>query len=211
MRWLRDCLFVLTCAVVVLGVGSALPRLVFSGEGVGAYSGEKKAFARFALVYDRDLREWPFPIDPTVARRVTRVSGTHYQGSPCNSEEVPKKSTYYTGYFVGDYEAEVVHYGPFFVPTGKNVFDCDIASTYFFLLPRDAEGALFNVLGSLILVGALGLAIATVMVPMFLTLGGCLLWMRSSEGDHRMVGVAALVTGIGLGFTELLALATTAV
>lgn len=76
----------LTCAVVVLGVGSILPRLVFAGEGVGAYSGEKRAFARFALVYDLDLREWPFPVDPTVARRVTEVSGTHDPQSPCTLE-----------------------------------------------------------------------------------------------------------------------------
>ena len=51
----------LTCAVVVLGVGNILPRLVFAGEGVGVYSDEKEASARFALVYDLKLREWPFP------------------------------------------------------------------------------------------------------------------------------------------------------
>ena len=62
MRQLYGCLLVLACAVVVLGVGSLLPRLVFSGEGIGGYSDEKEAFARFALVYDADLKEWPFPV-----------------------------------------------------------------------------------------------------------------------------------------------------
>lgn len=119
MRRLSGCLLVLACAVIVLGVRSMVPRLVFAGEGVGAYSGEKEAFARFALVYDLELREWPFPVDPTVARRVTEVSGTHDAESPCNSEEGPKKAPFYTGYFAGDYRAEVVHYGPFFVPTGR--------------------------------------------------------------------------------------------
>ena len=50
MRRLRNRLLALTCAVVVLGVESVIPRLVFVGEGVGAYSGEKEAFAKFALV-----------------------------------------------------------------------------------------------------------------------------------------------------------------
>ena len=209
MRWLRNCLFVLTCTVVMLGVGSAIPRLVLSGEGVGAYSGEKQAFAKFALVYDRDLREWPFPIDPTIARRVTEVSGTHNPRSPCNSEEGSRKGPYYTGYFLGDYKAEVVHYGPFFIPTGKNVFNCDLASTYIFLLPRSAEGAVINILGSVVLIGAFGLAIAAIVVPMFLTLGGGILLVRSLERDNRMVGLAALVSGVALAITELLAIATT--
>ncbi len=64
MRRLFGCILALVCAVVLLGVGSLLPRLFFSSEGVGGYSGEKRAFARFALVYDLDLREWPFPVDP---------------------------------------------------------------------------------------------------------------------------------------------------
>jgi hypothetical protein len=63
MRRLPGSLLVPTCAVVVLGVGSILPRLVFAaGEGVGAYSGEKEAFARVAPVYDLELREWPLPV-----------------------------------------------------------------------------------------------------------------------------------------------------
>ena len=61
MRSLRNFLLVLTCAVVVLGVGSVVPRLVLAGAGVEAYSGEKEAFAKFALVYDSDLTEGPFP------------------------------------------------------------------------------------------------------------------------------------------------------
>jgi hypothetical protein len=184
--------------VVVLGVGSAIPRLVFSDKGVGTYSGEKQAYAKFALVYDASLREWPFPIDPTVARRVTEVSGTHDDDSPCASED-----------FIGDYRADVVHYGPFFVPTGKNVFNCDGASTYFFLVPRSAEGTVLNILGSVVLIGGFGLAIATIVVPIFLTLGGCFLWIRSSERNYRMVGLAALVSGVGFAITMFLAIATT--
>ena len=209
VRWLHNCLLVLTCAVVVLGVGSVVPRLVFADAGVGAYSGEKEAFAKFALVYDSDLREWPFPVDPTVARRVTEVSGTHDQDSPCNSEEGPKTGPYYTGYFDGDYRAEVVHYGPFFVPTGKNVFNCDVASTYIFLLPRDAEGTFLNMLGSVVLIGAAGLAIGAVAAPAFLMLGGGFLLLWSTERNHQLVGLAALISGMGLVITAFLAVATT--
>ena len=76
MRRLRDWVLVLACAVFVLGVGSILPRLVFAGEGAGAYSGEKAAFARFALEYDSTLREWPFPMDPSVARTIMHPAPT---------------------------------------------------------------------------------------------------------------------------------------
>ena len=102
MRRLYGCLFALVCAIAVLTLGSLLPRLVLSGEGVAGYSGEKEAFARFALVYDLELREWAFPVDPTVARRVTEVSVTHDPDSPCNSGDGPKKGPYYTGYFAVD-------------------------------------------------------------------------------------------------------------
>jgi hypothetical protein len=175
-----------------------IPRLAFSDRGVGAYSGEKLAFAKFALVYDASLREWPFPIDPTIARRVTEVSGTHDPDSPCTTKD-----------FIGDYRAEVVHYGPFFFPTGKNVFNCDFASTYFLLVPRSAEGAVLNILGPVVLIGAFGLALAAIVVPMFLTLGGGILLVRSSGRDYRMVGLGALASGVGLTIIELLAIATT--
>lgn len=211
MRRLRNCLFVLTCAIVVLGVGSVVPRLVFAGESVGAHSGEKAAFARFSLVYDLDLREWPFPVDPTVAHRVTEVSGTHDADSPCKSQEVPKGSPYHTGYFTGDYKAEVVHYGPFFVPTGKNVFDCDVARTHSFFLPRNTDGVLFSVLGPAVFLGALGLAMATFAVPMFLMVGGGVLLAKGSQRGHRKVGLAALLVGAGLAATALLAVSTTAI
>lgn len=211
MRRLRNWLLGATCAVVFLGVGSVVPRLVFAGEGVGAYSGEKAAFARFALVYDLELKEWPFPLDPTVARRVTEVSGTHDAASPCDSEEAPKNSPYYTGYFVGDYKAEVVHYGPFFVPTGKNVFDCDVANTYFFLLPREGPGFLLDALGLVVLFGGLGLVIATLVVPAFLVIGGGVLLARGSEGDQRKVGLAALLTGTCLVATAFLVVGTTSI
>ncbi len=211
MRRLSGCLLVLTCAIVVLGVGSILPRLVFAGEGVGSYSGEKEAFAEFALVYDLELREWPFPVDPTVARRVTEVTGTHDQDSPCDSEEGPKAGPYYTGYFVGDYRAEVVHYGPFLVPTGKNVFNCDIASTYFFLLPREGPSILLNVLGLVVFVGSFGLMVGTLVVPAFLTIGGGILMFGSPERNHRVVGLAALLSGLTLIATLLLTITTTTI
>jgi hypothetical protein len=211
MRQLYGCLVVLVCAVFVLGLGSLLPRLILSGEGIGGYSGEKEAFARFALVYDSDLREWPFPVDPTVARRVTEVSGTHDPESPCNSEEGPRKGPYYTGYFVGDYKAEVVHYGPFFVPTGKNVFNCDVASTYFFLLPRDGPGVLLGVFGLAVFLGAFALALSVVLVPAFLTLGGGLLLAKGAERKHRAVGLVAALLGLALAVTVVLAIATTAI
>lgn len=208
MRGLRNCLLLLICALVVLGVGSIVPRLVFSGEGLRVLSGEKKAFAKFALLYDTDLREWPFPIDPTVARRVTEVTGTHDESGPCDSEEGSRIPPLYTGYYVGDYRAEVVHYGPFFVPTGKNVFHCDVASTYHFLLPRDYGGALFNVLGPLVAIGALVLAIGTIVVPAFLLVGGSVLILGDGARSYRVVGLGALLVGALLGGTVLFTIAT---
>ena len=211
MRRLSGCLLVLVCAVVVLGVGSALPRLAFADQGVGAYSGEKEAFARSALVYDLTLREWPFPVDPTVARRVTEVGGTHDGNSPCTSGGIPKGSPYHTGYYAGDYRAEVVHYGPFFVPTGKNVFNCDGSRTYSFFLPENVDGVLFSVLGPAVFLGAFGSAVGTVLAIACLTLGGGFLLVRGSERSHRVIGVAAVLSGLGLAATTFLAIATTAI
>ena len=54
------------------------------------------------------------------------------------------QSPYHTGYYAGDYRAEVVHHGPFFVPTGTNVFNCHGASTCSFFLPRDVYGVLLG-------------------------------------------------------------------
>ena len=211
MRRLYGCLLVLISAVLVLVVGSVLPRVVLAGEGMMAYSGEREAFAEFALVYDSDLREWPFPVDPTVARRVTKVSGTHNENSPCNSRGTPNGSPYDTGYFVGDYKAEVVHYGPFFVTTGKNVFNCDGARTYSFFLPEDTDGILFGVLGSAMFIGAFGLAIASIGVPTFLTIGGGILLFGSQRGSHRVVGLAALLSGLALAAITFLAIAATTI
>jgi len=193
--------------VAVLGVGSVLPRLIFAGEGVGAYSGEKEAFARFALVYDLDLREWPFSVDPTVARRVTAVRRTHNGDSPCTSGEIPRGSPYHTGY----YRAEVVHYGPFFVPTGKNVFNCDGASTYSFFLPRDVDGVLFRVVSPVVFLGAFGLAVGTVLTTAYLTPGGGFLLVRGSERSHRLAGLAAGLSGLVITATSFFAIATTAI
>jgi hypothetical protein len=211
MRGLYGCLLVLVCGVVLLGVGSLLPRLAFSGEGVGGYSGEKRAFARFVLVHDLVLREWPFPVDPTVARRVTEVSGNRDAGGTCTSREIPKGNPYHTGYFAGDYRAEVVHYGPFFVPTGKNVFDCDGSRTYSFFLPGGPDGALFNVLGPFVFFGAVGLGMAALVVPVLLVFGGGLLLAKGSERDHRAVGLAAGLLGLALAAVVFLSVATTAI
>ncbi len=211
MRRLYGCLLVLISAVLVLVVGSVLPRVILAGEGMVAYSGEREAFAKFALVYDSDLREWPFPVDPTVARRVTEVSGTHDGDSPCNSKGTPNGSPYDTGYFVGDYKAEVIHYGPFFVPTGKNVFNCDGARTYSFFLPEDTDGILLGVLGSAVFIGAFGLAIASIGVPAFLTIGGGILLFGGQRGSHRVVGLAALLSGLALAAIAFLAIAATTI
>ena len=67
-------------------------------------------------------------------------------------------------------------------------------------MPRSAEGAVLNILGSVVLIGAFGLAIAAIVVSMFLALGGGILLVRSSERDYRMVGLA---------ITEFLAITTT--
>lgn len=208
MKVLSGCLLVLAGAVVALGIGSVLPRLVFADEGLSAYSGQKKAFTEFALIYDSELREWSFPVDPTVARRVTEVSGTPDASSVCKSEGTPEGSPYDTGYFAGDYRAEVVHYGPFFIPTGKNVFDCDVAYHYNFFLPQDTEEPLFSLLGVVVLLGGFGLAMGTVFVPAFLTVGGGFLLLKSPQRSQRVVGLGALVLGLALGVAVLLAVAT---
>jgi hypothetical protein len=105
----------------------------------------------------------------------------------------------------------VVHYGPFFVPTGKNVFNCDLANTYFFLLPREGAGFLLNALGLVVLFGGLCLVIATLAVPAFLVIGGGVLLAWGSEGDQRRVGLAALLADPGLVATAFLAVGTTAI
>lgn len=136
------------------------------------------------------------------------MRGTRDEDSPCNSEEGPKNGPYYTGYFAGDYRAEVVHYGPFFVPTGKNVFNCDVASTYFFLLPREGPAVLLNVLGVAVLIGTFGLAIGPVFAPAFLTFGGGFLLLKGSMMNQRVVGLAALLLGLALVLVVILRMVT---
>jgi hypothetical protein len=138
---------------------------------------------------------------------VAEVNGSHDEDSPCNSEEGSPGGPYDTGLFVGDYRAEVVHYGPFFIPTGKNVFNCDVASTHNFFLPRDVDGVLFNVLGPIVFIGALGLAVGVLVVPAFLTFGRGVLLARSVESSYRVVGLVALVLGVGLVAAAFLAIA----
>ena len=74
-------------------------------------------------------------------------------------------------------------------------------------MPGNAEGALLNIL----LVGAFSLAIGTVVVPAFLTIGGSFLLIRSSEKNYRMAGLAALISGAGLILIAFLTIATTAI
>jgi hypothetical protein len=103
----------MTALISGLVLGIALPALLI-GDGLGRYDGEDRAYAEFVLVYDRDLQEWPFPIDPTVVRRVEGLRVSPGDNRGCTSTEGPDKGPYATGYFSGDYSAEVVHYGPFF-------------------------------------------------------------------------------------------------
>ena len=70
----RTTLAVLICGVAVLALGVGLPRILV-GDGVDQYWGKERAFARWVIEDDLALKEWPFPIDPTVvARRVTEMN-----------------------------------------------------------------------------------------------------------------------------------------
>ena len=136
-----------------------------------------------------------------MVRRVTEVGGTRDGDSLCTSEEIPQGGPYHTGYFAGNYRAKVVHYGPFFVPTGRNVFECDGASTYSFFLPGDVDGVLSSVLGPAVFIGTFGLAVGTVLTTAYLTLGGGFLLVRGSERSHQLVALAAVLAGLLIAAT----------
>lgn len=144
-----------------------------------------------------------------MARRVTEVSGTHNPESPVIRRGDPRRAL--TGYFAGDYGAEVVHYGTFFVPTGKNVFNCNVASTFSFFLLRDTRGIIPNMVSFVVLLGAFALALGVVFVPAFLALGLGLLRAKGAERKHRAVGVVAALLGLALAVTVVLAIATAAI
>ena len=75
----------------------------------------------------------------------------------------------------------MVRYGPFFVPTGKNVFNCDVAKTVSFLLPADTREIRPNLVSVVVSLGAFALALSVVFVPALLTLGGGLLLAKGPE------------------------------
>jgi hypothetical protein len=194
-RLLRTVLAVVACVLAALGVGVALPALLI-GNGLGQYEGEDRAYAEFVLIYDQELREWPFPVDPTVARRAQEVQ-----------ERVPpspegKECTYQGGgpygsvAFSGDYSAEVVHYGPFFVPTGKNVFRCDLARTISY--PEvDPDGPFWDAYAYALLAWGLLVLVGVPAVLAALLLGGAWLLLRKDgELADRVVGSVAFVQGV---------------
>jgi len=189
----------LVCTVAVLAVGVALPPLVL-GDGTGGYEGEREeSYARFVLLYDEDLREYPFPIDPTVARRVGRL-----EVSPSPEGRCPPVEGFVgagpadAGPFPrGDYSADVVHYGPFFVPTGKNAFFCAGATTIRFLEPP--PGSRWSGPFGFVLLGWVLLCLLAVpTVTLVLLVGGALLWRQGGGRRDRLVGLAAVAEGAAL-------------
>jgi hypothetical protein len=187
----------LVCAVAVLAVGIALPPLVL-GDGTDGYEGKQGSYAGFVLLYDLDLKEWPFPIDPTVVRRVERLEVSPSPEGRCPPVEGLGMGPTDAGPFPrGDYSADVVHYGPFFVPTGKNAFFCDGATTVRFLEPAPGS-RLSGPFGFVLLAWVLLACLAVPGVPLALLLGGARLWRRGSGRFERFVGLAALVEGMVL-------------
>jgi len=185
---------------VVLAVGVALPLLAF-GDGTGLYEGQEENYAELVLLYDAELREWPFPIDPTVASRVENLERHLGPDGVCYSEDgLGRRSPFYTGYFArGDYTADAVHYGPFFVPTGKNVIECGDSRTVRFLEP--SPGSPLSGPFGLVLLGWVLLCVLSVTaLPLVLLAGGARLWRwgRSGGGVERLVGLAALAEGAAI-------------
>jgi hypothetical protein len=189
----------LALAVAVLAVGVALPLLAFGDGAGGDYQGEQgEAYAAFVLWYDADLREWPFPIDLSVARRVERLEISPGPEGRCPPMEGFGVGPAGAGPFPrGDYRAEVVHYGPFFVPTGKNVFFCDGATTVRLLEPSP-ESRWSGPFGFVLLAWVLLCLLAVPAVPAALLVGGALLWRGGRQRRERLVGLAALAEGAAI-------------
>jgi len=158
------------------------------------------------LDYDDYLREWPFPIDPTVARRVERLEASLGPEGRCPPVEAFGSGPAGAGPFPrGDYRAEVVHYGPFFVPTGKNAFFCDAATTVHFLEPSPESRLAGPFFFIFVMLWALLAILAVPAVPLALMASGAWLWRRSRRRPERLVGLAALAEGAGLGLVTALA------
>lgn len=192
MRKLRVLLTLLVCGVGLLIVGVLIPRLIWAGEGIERYEGEERSYAEFALVYDSTLRDWPFPIDPTVARRVAEMRSSD-RGNECVG---PGEGFYGSGDFSGEFSAEVAHYGPFFIPTGKNVFDCDLASTFRSLEPEVGNEVLFNIYGLAFLAWGFLSPIAALLLLILLLIGGAILAIRGREKIDRNLGFVAFAEGV---------------
>ena len=190
----------LACVVGVLASGSALPAVLL-GDGTDRYEGEDRAFAEYALLYDLDLKEWPFPIDPTVVRSVREVRS--YPRSP----DCPIDVDAYPGFgddpdVIKHHSAEVVHYGPFFLVTGKTVIRCDGARTIIY--PEvDAYSPFFFAHGLAVMGWALGVVVGVLVVPATLLMGGAWLLARGGgERADRVIGSVACVEGAILVLVE---------
>jgi hypothetical protein len=198
----------LVSAVAVLAVGAIVPPLVL-GDGTGGHWGEREgSYAGFVLLYDLDLKEWPFPIDPTVARRVERLEVSPGPEGRCPPVEGLGAGVVDAGvpFPRGDYSADVVHYGPFFVPTGKNAFFCDGATTVRFLEPAPGS-PLSGPFGFVLLGWVLLCLVAVPALPPALLASGAWLWRRGGGRPERLVGLAALSEGAALGLATLAYLA----
>jgi hypothetical protein len=88
----------------------------------------------------------------------------------------------------------VVHYGPFFVPTGKNVFLCESAETVRLLEPSPVSG-LSGPSSFVVVLWALLAILAVPTVPLALLVSGARLWRRGGRRFERLVGLAALAEG----------------
>jgi hypothetical protein len=67
------------------------------------------------------------------------------------------------------------------------------------------------VLGPAVFVGAFGLAVGAVLTTACQTLDGGFLLVRGPESGHRLVGLAAMLTGLLASATTFLAKAATAI
>ena len=188
----------LTGAVAVLAVGVALPALLVK-DGTEGYSGEDRAYANYALLYDQDLNEYPFPIDPTVARRVTMTEvRDHTSDEACEIDTDAYPAVGDDPNVTGFRSAEVFHYGPFFVPTGKSVLRCEFGWTVRYLEPKNEDRPLYAAYMHATSLLVLLELLAIPLVPSILLIGGALLAWRAGGRADRVIGLAALAEGTAL-------------
>ena len=144
-------------------------------------------------MYDLDLKEWPFPIDPTVVRSVREVRS--YPRSP----DCPIDVDAYPGIgddpdVIEDHSAEVVHHGPFFLVTGKTVIRCDGARTVGY--PEVPPGGpFFFAYGLALMAWVLVVPVGVLVVPATLLMAGAWLLARGGERADRVVGSVACAEG----------------